>query len=476
MIKSRHRLYYVPFVHDCIPALFPELCAPQTVQDYVDWASGVFAQADRFLVNSATTAADLTKLAAVLGHSAPATKLITLDGGFSSDGRRPLPQDGNTSGEHRLDEEPFILFVASFEPRKNHLAVFRAWTELIARRGRSHTPLLVCVGSAGWQSDAAISVVQSSRVLRSRVRILSGVSDTDLERLYRNCLFTLYPSLYEGWGLPVSEALWYGKVPLVAAVPALRESGGALAEYFDPARPDDLVAKLQRLIDDRPYLAFREKAIWERFAGRTWRAIGQEIIDYLRPVLIRSPDSVGSRLPRSAESLCASPIEIGRHYSLSRNTEMRISAGRQSGEGYRMGEGWWNPEAWGCWLKPGRAELLFRLPPETGATWLQLDLRGNPGSVAEVAVSLVDISPVATTTLEPGQHCRISIPLDLAAMKDGPTCIRIDARGACDLSSLTDGMDQRVVSLGVRGFSLTTCRISPGLNAAMPPCDAAIVV
>jgi glycosyltransferase involved in cell wall biosynthesis len=437
MLKSRCRLRYVAFVHDCIPALFPELCATQTVRDYLGWVSGVFRHADLFLVNSSTTARDLIGIGATLGHSVATPRRIALDARFQGDAVEPVGREDTFAMENRREREPFVLFVASFELRKNHRAAFRAWLELIERRGRRNVPLLVCVGGRGWQCDATMQLLRSSRGLRSRVRVLSGVSDAVLDQLYRDCLFTLYPSLYEGWGLPVTESLSYAKVPLVADVPALRESGGNLAEYFDPAEDRDLVAKLQLLIDDRQYRDRREAEIRQDFRGRAWREVAQDILDAVGPTL-------------APASVAAAPIEVGRYYPMARNTEMRLAPGLGSGEVYRLGEGWWALEEWGCWLKEAGAELAFQLPHDTGEAWLQLDLQGNPVRATDVAISAAGSAPEVTTKLMPHERYKIEVRL-VSVCRVG---VSIAVRGSCALGAITGGSDRRVVSIGVRGFIL----------------------
>src|SRR5262249_25864510 len=162
-----------------IPALMPEYCTKHTVRDYLSWISGVFHHADVLLVNSQTTARDLRTVAGLLGHEIGQPEVIRLDGSFSTDRKDPAEADNRLFKTHRLDRKLFVLFVSTFEPRKNHLAAFKAWLYMIERRGGRNVPLLVCVGNRGWMVDAAMALLQSSDKLRRRVRILTGISDAD---------------------------------------------------------------------------------------------------------------------------------------------------------------------------------------------------------------------------------------------------------------------------------------------------------
>jgi glycosyltransferase involved in cell wall biosynthesis len=442
-LKARLGVRYVPFVHDCIPALFPEWCAPQTARDYAGWLASAFRHADGFLVNSATTAADLTRLARLSGQPIEAPHRIALNGAFADRGQWQTPGASPCPGL----SEPFVLFVGSFEQRKNHPETFGAWCELIARRGRRNTPLLVCVGGRGWQAETALAMLRDNRALRHRVRLLSGVPDAALARLYRDCLFTVYPSRYEGWGLPVTESLWFGKLPLLSDVPALREAGGDLAEYFDPRRQGDLCAKLQRLIDDTPYRAAREAAIRRRFRPRQWRAVAQEVIDALQ----ERRRVWQQQAIKSPAGLDAAAVEVGRSYPIAAAAAPQLHPGMPDGEIFRMGSAWWAPEEWGCWVKPGHAELRFRLPRDTARVSIHLDVIGNPLGTAEFAVSGLGC-PAVEAVLGPGERRRVVIGLDRASNPDRAVWIRIEARTSETLAGINGGLDPRVVSFGICGF------------------------
>lgn len=212
--------------------------------------------------------------------------------------------------------------------------------------------MLVCVGKQGWRAEPAMARLAANPALRRKVLILSKVSDDDLAVLYRRCLFTLYPSSYEGWGLPVTESLCHGKVPLIARASSLPEAGGDLAEYFDLDRPGDLLARLERLIGDRAYREAREAGIRRDFVPRTWHDIAREIVAGARA------QAQASQTEQAAAPL---PAETGRYYALARNRETRVWPGMTRGEMYRVGHGWSPPDERGCRLRREEAEIAFSL-------------------------------------------------------------------------------------------------------------------
>ena len=136
---------------------------------------------------------------------------------------------------------PYALFVGTIEGRKNHILALNAWKQL------DNPPDLVCVGRLGWNANEFLDEYLATNGLKGCVSVLdSGVTDQELHNLYEHALFTIYPSSYEGWGLPVSESLAFGKVTIVADNSSLREAGGDLATYFQSNNLEDFVQVLNQ--------------------------------------------------------------------------------------------------------------------------------------------------------------------------------------------------------------------------------------
>ncbi|WP_270939411.1 glycosyltransferase, partial [Falsiroseomonas oryzae] len=175
-------------------------------------------------------------------------------------------------------DEPFVLFVATLESRKNHLMVFQAWIALSRRLPAELLPRLVCVGRPGWGAEAALGLLERSPLLRRKVTVLSGVSDLALAGLTARCLFTLYNSFHEGWGLPVSESLAMGKLCVVPAHSGLLEAGAPGAAFFPPGDEPALVELLARLVADPAHRAALEARIDRAAATRAWSVAAAEVL------------------------------------------------------------------------------------------------------------------------------------------------------------------------------------------------------
>jgi len=454
--KARSGIRYIPFVHDCVPVLMPQHCVDATVRTYIDWLIGVFFHADGYLVNSKSTGSDLTSMAELLGHRISPPEVVPLDGRFSNDdgpGRAKEGQTGHLTRRYR-SIKPFVLFVSTFEPRKNHVLAFTLWLKLIEKRGLRRTPPLVCVGHRGWKTEAAMSLLRSNRTLQRRVHILNGIADADLAEFYRRSLFTLYPSVYEGWGLPVTEALCHGKVPLISAVSSLPEAGGCFAEYFNPDSPEDAFAKLERLIDDQEYRTSREALIKEKFSPRSWSAIADQVVEYARAKQTATAFA-GQGNSGEIREAWVPPAEMGRYYPIGRGRETSIRPGMIAGEMFRTGEGWWVPEEWGCWVKDGHAEIAFSLAEHGDRLCLlYLGLRGLPMGHTDFLLSMRTTGLVVGGTLQCGEYQWPILRIEPNENGGSVIQLNLSSSGSCDLAVVTGGTDRRVVTLGVIGFYL----------------------
>jgi glycosyltransferase involved in cell wall biosynthesis len=199
--------------------------------------------ADRVVCVSRATADDVVERLGV-----PEARLRVIENGID-------PRFSEPPGPRPLDG-PYLLFVGTPEPRKNLPRLLEAYAEL-RRLGRPET--LVLAGSGGWgDSDPAPA---------SGVVSLGRVSDDRLRDLYAHAEATLYPSLWEGFGLVAGEALAAGCRIVCADVPALREVADDQASYCDPRSVESIVeATLRALAGPAPFP--RRVFTWERSAAR----------------------------------------------------------------------------------------------------------------------------------------------------------------------------------------------------------------
>ncbi len=274
-VRQAHRVLVCVLFYDAIPLATPEHCAASLTRSFTEHFLGLCLQMDRAVAISACSAQDFRLWQRrLLPHLDIPVGIMPLDARFPA-----LAEATTAEWPERLrDGRPFVLCVATIESRKNHALLLHAWLTLLRRHGDAVIPDLVLVGRPGFQAEPVLHLLEAAPELRRRVIHLQDVGDALLAELYGRCLFTVFNSFYEGWGLPVTEALAHGKIPLTPDHTSLREAGGAAAQYFSPQSEPELADLAWSLIRDPALRARLEAKIPERIRIRDWREVAEGLI------------------------------------------------------------------------------------------------------------------------------------------------------------------------------------------------------
>jgi glycosyltransferase involved in cell wall biosynthesis len=262
---ARQGLGFGLLLYDIVPLRRPEWCDRRVTRAFTAWFRSVVPLADQVLAISRTTAKDAEAYAAETGMTLKSRiASIPLGTGF---GQPPAP----LRTERLPQAGSFVLFVSTIEARKNHALAFRIWRELLASMPREQVPTLVFAGRVGWLVADLMQQLENAEWLGGKIRLIEAPSDGELAAMYEDCLFTLYPSLFEGWGLPVTESLAHGAPCLAANATSLPEAGGALARYFDPDDLHDALRAVREVLENPAGLAAWWAEIRENFRPVSWR-------------------------------------------------------------------------------------------------------------------------------------------------------------------------------------------------------------
>jgi hypothetical protein len=281
--------------------------------------------------------------------------------------------------------------------------------------------------------------------------MLSKISDAALSVLYENCVCTLYPSSYEGWGLPVTEALCYGKVPIISNISSLPEAGGPFAEYFESESEKDLLEAVERVVYDEKFRARRELKIIAEFRPRGWDAISGQIVGQLRDWAKSSAQQAPEHQSVAAYGIWPVGAETGILHMLASNSSTTLWAGLKSGEIYRNGPGWWWPENWGCWIKnSGPAQIAFVLEGVAGSpVQIYVGVKGVQGKSSHCTVKC-EGARTLTVALAPEQDKVVSLVLAPSSNAERLVVISVTSDATADFRSSTGGVDFRSCGVGVR--------------------------
>ncbi len=255
---ASQRVHVGVLVYDIIPIERPEFVSPAHAAMFHDWLGAVLALATVVFVSSDAVGDQIRRWAALSCLPLAAT-IVPVRFGV----RVPLAGDPM----HLVRPGRYVLSVGTIDRRKNQAMLVRLWAALVAERGSGQAPQLVLVGrdDLGLASDG-----DAGLFARGDVVVLEGVDDADLAGLYRGCLLTIFPTLAEGYGLPVAESLAHGKLCLVSDLAPVREHAGDLVWYFAPGDEAAAGALLRQAIDDAPARGAAEARIAAGYRPPSW--------------------------------------------------------------------------------------------------------------------------------------------------------------------------------------------------------------
>jgi glycosyltransferase involved in cell wall biosynthesis len=272
--SSSEGISIIPFVHDLIPMVMPQHVRDGTRNEYDKWIRCMADLTRTFIANSQSTAADLSRhLSAIApGRSYDITP-VPLAHEFVE---RPYSSERSVrSSVLSAARLPYVLMVGTLESRKNVWGLANVWKRIVDKLG-FNAPRLIFAGQRGWLSDDFYDFLRGTGYAYGYIRIVGDATDLELKYLYENCQFTVYPSYYEGWGLPVGESLWFGKVCVTSTTSAMPEVGGNMCVYANPHDLNDLHDKLLELVVDTGRRAELERRI-DRTKLRRWRDVGNDL-------------------------------------------------------------------------------------------------------------------------------------------------------------------------------------------------------
>lgn len=250
------RMRKATIIHDLVYLRYPETVHPVIRENQADRMKWVKKESRLIFADSRSTKDDIEELLKIDGKHI----LVNYPGvDITEPEKNAVAQ---TRKRFRL-EKPFILTVGKIEPRKNLKRLMEAFSGL-----KNPEADLVIVGPPGWDTESG-AIAKGS----GNIRFLNFVSDGELAALYSSCLFFAYPSLYEGFGYPVVEAMGAGAAVATSSVSSLKEIGEGSALLFDPLDTGSIARALQTLLHEeklRRELSAKGRARardfgWERY-------------------------------------------------------------------------------------------------------------------------------------------------------------------------------------------------------------------
>lgn len=260
-------------LHDLTAWILPECHMPANVAAEKEFADRVLRRASGIIADSESTKQDATR---ILGIDPEKIRVVYLG----------VPPEYFSVSEESVDRvkaayklaRPYFLFVGTIEPRKNVDTLLAAWDGMSASFRREND--LIIAGMAGWRADATMRRLLQAEHDESGVRYLSYVPEADLPGLTAGAKAFVYPSLYEGFGIPVAQAMAAGSPVITSNVSSLPEVAGEAALLIDPRSTDELksaMAAIHESADLGMRLAAAGRSRSQRFK---WETAAAESLRY----------------------------------------------------------------------------------------------------------------------------------------------------------------------------------------------------
>jgi len=279
VLKSHTGFRAVLFCYDTIPILLPHLTLEWVAEIFPSYFENMAHCAELIVCISENSRKDLTHYLNKIQAPIPTMSLVHLGSEIN------LLHEGDLATSVKtVLKKPFVLFVSTIERRKNHETLYRAYTRLIDQ-GITDLPQLVFVGGTGWGVDDFLNDLRLDPRTQDYITLIQDATDNDLSAMYQHCLFTLYPSLYEGWGLPLAESLSFGKFCLASQTSSMPEVGGDLLEYLDPWDVALWAQKIDWYWRHPEALKKRENLIKQLYQPYAWNDTSESILQIAQSVL-----------------------------------------------------------------------------------------------------------------------------------------------------------------------------------------------
>lgn len=246
-------------IHDLAYLRYPETVAPLVLETQKARMRHVVKETDTIFADSESTKKDIIKLLEIN----PSKVVVNYPGlaAKTDAGRTPL---------NPVVNRPFLLTVGKREPRKNIEKLINAYEQI-----RPPGIDLVIAGDRGWGETAKLESASN------KIHFLGYVSDSELSVLYTECLGFIYPSVWEGFGYPVIEAMSYGAPVATSETSSLGEIASDAALLFNPSSVDEIAASIKKLTtDERLRRALSEKGK-KRAAEFTWKRYYESMMEAL---------------------------------------------------------------------------------------------------------------------------------------------------------------------------------------------------
>lgn len=249
--------------YDLLPIVAPQYSGHST-KTFTRYARKIYPKCDLIISISKNTSNDIR--AWLKKENAHIPKIVEMRLGDDFRLTKSSKPTDKTFVKELKRTKQFLLCVGTVEARKNHTVLY--YTYKIAAQKNIELPPIVIVGRPGWLAHDIYNIISNDPETKDKFIFLKNATDNELAWLYEHCAFTVYPSFYEGWGLPVAESIGYGVPCLCSNTSSIPEIAGDIVDYFSPSSPEECLEAMNRLL--KPAELAKAKKRVARYVPTSW--------------------------------------------------------------------------------------------------------------------------------------------------------------------------------------------------------------
>ena len=263
--------------HDLLPIVTPQFSGHAT-ESLSIYNSQIMPIAALVLANSESTKQDLVAWLKAKNLTIPKIEVFRIGEDFTIE--PPVRPSDAVFKSLGLRGGDFIISVGTIEARKNHALLYYTYKLAVSRGVK--LPKLLIVGRRGWKTEDIYEYITNDPATKDLLVPLHDISDAELSWLYDNALFTIYPSFYEGWGMPIAESIMRGTPALASNTSSMPEVAPGYAHYFNPSSTDELLDAIIAML--KPGASEKDKAKIKDYTPTSWNDSFTQVFNYLEKI------------------------------------------------------------------------------------------------------------------------------------------------------------------------------------------------
>ena len=261
---KKANFYIINYIYDMIPIFYPKYFYKETKNNFPKYIDAILRYSNQLFFDSYSCQKDFLKYKDNQNiKRAIKNSVVHLGCDFKLQNNQSI-QTKYT----KLLEKRYILFVGTIEPRKKHKELLEVFDKL----QKEHMDInLIFIGKFGWNIENIKSKIQNHKELNKTLFHLEDINDFTLSQFYKNAYLVCYLSNYEGFGLPVVEALYNNNIVVVSNNSSLKEAGREFVDYIEENKPKELFKTINSyLLDNNLYLT-KKDFVKTNFKAHSWR-------------------------------------------------------------------------------------------------------------------------------------------------------------------------------------------------------------